>query len=115
MRFPSLDNICEIDNGCACSECSSASSSGLVYNVYADSIDIDNGSSSVQITGLGHVSSPKNIICTVEKPSSADANVYATVRSDSILPDGFIVDLVSELIDGSINADGYKLNYWYSL
>lgn len=58
------------------------------------------------VTGLGLGSTPAGVMVSVSKPLSTDANIFATLRLDSLTADGFTVDL-----SAAPPGAGYKLNY----
>jgi hypothetical protein len=62
-------------------------------SVVSGSFAVTSGSDSVVVTGAAFGFVPSMIIVTVIKPSSANDNLFATVRNDSITADGFTADL----------------------
>ena len=66
---------------------------------------IGSGDSSLEVTGLELAFTPARVLVSVRKPAGGD-NLFATIRDESISPDGFTVDL-----SAPAPAAGYKLDY----
>jgi len=73
---------------------------------YCGTEAIANGADDHTVTGLGLDFTPAQCLVSVRKPSQLAANIFATIRDDSISDDGFIVDL-----SAATPSAGYKLDY----
>lgn len=78
--------------------------------MYSGTISLATLQTTVTVTGLSLPVAPKRVWLTVQKPDSAASNLFATVRADSITPDGFVADL-----SAAPENDQFKLNYLYLL
>jgi hypothetical protein len=66
---------------------------------------IASGADSVAVTGLGLASAPAQVLVTVRK-ATGGANLFASVRGDSITANGFTADL-----SAAADAATYALDY----
>jgi hypothetical protein len=66
---------------------------------------IASGADSVAVTGLALESAPSQVLVTVRK-ATGGANLFASVRSDSITTNGFTADL-----SAATDAGTYALDY----
>jgi hypothetical protein len=66
---------------------------------------IASAADTVTVTGLGLASTPSQVLVTVRKVTGG-ANLFATVRSDSITANGFTADL-----SGVTDSATYQLDY----
>jgi len=73
--------------------------------MYSGSVNIPINADSVTITGLALPSPVKRAFVAVRKATSAGYNIFATVRNDSLSPDGFIVDLSAAPNDALTQLD----------
>jgi hypothetical protein len=80
------------------------SSAGYVQK-HAGTLAIASGADSVAVTGLGLASAPSQVLVTVRK-ATGGANLFASVRGDSITTDGFTADL-----SAATDAGTYALDY----
>jgi hypothetical protein len=80
------------------------SSTGFVAKVRG-TIAIASGADSVSVTGLGLAAAPAQALVTMRKATGA-ANLFATVRGDSLTTDGFTADL-----SAATDASTYQLDY----
>jgi len=71
---------------------------------YAGTQAIASGADSVAVTGLGLASAPAQVLVTVRK-ATGGANLFATVRGDSITTDGFTADLSAATAAGTYSLD----------
>lgn len=81
-----------------------------VPTVYGGTINLSNGATTATISGLALPVSAKRPSATVRKPNAQGANIWATVRNDSISTDGFVFDL-----SAAPDSDLYQLDYQYFL
>jgi len=78
--------------------------------MYSGTVSLSMNSDTVTVSGLALPAAPRRVWVTVNKPSASAANLFATVRSDSVTQDGFVVNL-----SASPDSDSYTLNYLYIL
>jgi len=79
------------------------SATGYVQKI-AGTQAIAMGADSVAVTGLGLASAPSQVLVTVRK-ATGGANLFATVRGDSITTDGFTADLSAATDAGTYALD----------
>jgi hypothetical protein len=80
--------------------------SGVGYvQKYSGTQAIASGADSVAVTGLALANAPAQVLVTVRK-ATGGANLFATVRGDSITTDGFTADL-----SAATDAGTYSLDY----
>jgi len=79
------------------------SATGYVKKI-AGTQAIASGADSVAVTGLGLASAPSQVLVTVRK-ATGGANLFATVRGDSITTAGFTADLSAATDAGTYALD----------
>ena len=79
------------------------SAAGYVQKI-AGTQAIASGAGSIAVTGLGLASAPSQVLVTVRK-ATGGANLFASVRGDSITTDGFTADLSAATDAGTYALD----------
>lgn len=78
--------------------------------MYSGTVSLSMNSDTVTVSGLALPSAPRRVWVSVNKPTASASNIFATVRSDSVSQDGFVVNL-----SAGPESDQFTLNYLYIL